>query len=57
MIGSKSHRRIREAVAAVRCVVLFESEVHFGVLPGLLATVNLLAWSKVFLVEFLKSLI
>lgn len=38
--------------AAVRCVVLFEAEIHFGVLTGLLATVNLLAWSKVFHVEF-----
>lgn len=38
----------------VRCVVLFEAEIHFGVLAGLLATVNLLAWSKVFHVEFLS---
>lgn len=36
----------------VRCVVLFEAEIHFGVLAGLLATVNLLAWSKVFHVKF-----
>lgn len=38
--------------AAVRCVVLFEAEIHFGVLAGLLAAVNLLAWSKVFHVKF-----
>lgn len=39
--------------AAVRCVVfLFEAEILVGVLAGLLATVNLLAWSKVFHVKF-----
>lgn len=37
---------------AVRCVVLFEAEILVGVLAGLLAVANLLAWSKVFHVEF-----
>lgn len=52
MIGLNRISQISETVAAVRCVVLFEAEVHFGVPPGFLATVNLLAWSKVFHVKF-----
>lgn len=43
--------------AEVRCVVLFEAEIHFGrVLAGLLATANLLTWSKVFHVKFYPSI-
>lgn len=42
--------------AAVRCVVLFEAENHFGALAGRLAAVNLLAWSKVFHAKFYLSI-
>ena len=58
MIGFNCKSPISETLmfAAVPFVVLFEAEIHFGVLTGQSATVNLLAWSKVFYVSVLSLL-